>query len=285
MNTAELMRLMIEAGATKKVLMVLVEYIKQQQEAIEERREKESARKRVYRSRHKDVPRMSHGTTPSPTFPSSFPPTPPHITTLPSPPLKKEIRTVASATSTPNEDFEGFKRAYPKRLGGNPWAPARKLFEAAVRGGADPARMVGALRAGIGYDRGQVGTEFIPQAVKWLRDRRWEDWQPPVTGPPDPSLPSDEELRRRARERMANEQAGAGGNHEGQLLRKGAEIHRIEPGRVRDPPRVSGMVRLGELLPKASGVGAVGNEGSSDAPDEGDDGAGAVAPVVRQKLW
>jgi hypothetical protein len=74
-----------------------------------------------------------------------------------------------------HEAFETFKAHYPRRKGANPWRPARAQWDAALRAGACPDRIIAALKAGIGFDREKIGTEFIPQAVKWLRDRRFED--------------------------------------------------------------------------------------------------------------
>jgi hypothetical protein len=83
---------------------------------------------------------------------------------------------VSPRASRLDEQFEEFQKAYPKRKGGNPWEPARKLFYAAVKQGVDPDKIIAAVKFGVGFDRDKIGTEFIPQAVKWLRDRRWEDY-------------------------------------------------------------------------------------------------------------
>ncbi len=94
---------------------------------------------------------------------------------------KKVIRTVAKATRPAfGDDFEEFWKVYPKRHGANPKHAAAKLFSQAVKGGADPRAIIeGARRCAIA-DAGKVGTEFIPQAVKWLRDKRWEDYSVPI---------------------------------------------------------------------------------------------------------
>jgi hypothetical protein len=89
-----------------------------------------------------------------------------------------EIRAVANATRPSDDHFEKFKAAYPRRKGSNPWKPARAQFDIALKSGADPAKIIAAVRAGVGYDTEKINTEYIPQAVKWLRDRRWEDHQP-----------------------------------------------------------------------------------------------------------
>jgi hypothetical protein len=88
---------------------------------------------------------------------------------------KKDSRRVARAT-TPDVEFEEFWKGYPKRDGDNPKAPARKAFAAAVRGGADPKAIVAGLKVAAARNSDKVGTKYIPQAVKWLHDRRWEDY-------------------------------------------------------------------------------------------------------------
>jgi uncharacterized protein YdaU (DUF1376 family) len=91
---------------------------------------------------------------------------------------KEDIRAVANATRPSGDHFDKFKAAYPRRKGSNPWKPARVQFDIALKSGADPAKIIAAVRAGVGYDTEKINTEYIPQAVKWLRDRRWEDHQP-----------------------------------------------------------------------------------------------------------
>lgn len=82
-----------------------------------------------------------------------------------------------------DEIFERFWKSYPSRGDrANPKSPARKVFDALIRQGIDPESIIAGLLRGAGYDRQKVGTEYIPQAVKWLRDRRWED-VPPLIQP------------------------------------------------------------------------------------------------------
>ena len=71
--------------------------------------------------------------------------------------------------------FDEFWAAYPKRQGSNPKSPALKSWKKAMISGGDPSKIILAIKSGIGYDKSQVGTPYIPQAVKWLNDRRWED--------------------------------------------------------------------------------------------------------------
>ena len=88
---------------------------------------------------------------------------------------KKVYSRVANATAR-TEAFEAFWKSYPARKGDNPKAPARKVFEAAVKQGADPQAIISGVKAASSKNRDKIGTEFIPQAAKWLRDRRWEDY-------------------------------------------------------------------------------------------------------------
>jgi hypothetical protein len=99
-----------------------------------------------------------------------------------------------------DEKFEEFKQAYPKRKGANPWKPAQALFDRAILAGSSADQIIAAVRSGVGFDREKVGTEYIPQAVKWLRDERWKDLlaQPPPDKPqfpPPPGMQSLEEFR------------------------------------------------------------------------------------------
>ena len=92
---------------------------------------------------------------------------------------KEDIRTVANATRPERDQkFEEFKKAYPRRNGGNPWKPAKAQWDACLKAGASPDQIISAVKAGVGFDPAKIGTEYIPQAVKWLRDRRYEDHAP-----------------------------------------------------------------------------------------------------------
>lgn len=72
--------------------------------------------------------------------------------------------------------FEELRKAYPKRKGGDPGPPAAKLFLAAVKSGTEPQAIIdGAKRFAI-EERQNIGTPYIPQLVKWLRDKRWLDY-------------------------------------------------------------------------------------------------------------
>lgn len=72
--------------------------------------------------------------------------------------------------------FDDFWKAYPKRDGANPKEPARKLFLQALRSGVDSQALIAGAKRCAEREAKNVGTPYIPQAVKWLRDRRWEDY-------------------------------------------------------------------------------------------------------------
>lgn len=93
---------------------------------------------------------------------------------------KGVIRTVAKATRPGDDLFETFKKLYPKRKGGNPWKSAKAAFEKLIRDGTEAEDIFAALREGVGFDRDKIGTEFIPQAVKWLKDERFRDRAAPA---------------------------------------------------------------------------------------------------------
>jgi hypothetical protein len=92
---------------------------------------------------------------------------------------RKDTCAVAKATRPKRDyskEFEEAWQAYPRREGGNPKHPAAKLFLAAVKAGEEPQAIIdGAKRFAIAESR-NVGTTYIPQMVKWLRDRRWLDY-------------------------------------------------------------------------------------------------------------
>lgn len=88
---------------------------------------------------------------------------------------KKDSSAVGKPTRR-DEEFEKFWNAYPRRDGANPKAPAAKVFHAAIKSGTPAGEIVaGAARCAV-RDSSKIGTPYIPQAVKWLRDRRWQDY-------------------------------------------------------------------------------------------------------------
>ena len=75
-------------------------------------------------------------------------------------------------------EFDAFWKLYPKRKGSNPKAPAEKAFHAAVRSGMHPSALVCAVKNFATAEAHKAGTEFIPMALTWLKQRRFEEYGP-----------------------------------------------------------------------------------------------------------
>lgn len=90
---------------------------------------------------------------------------------------KEKVSPTPSAPSS-SEAFQRFKKAYPKRDGANPWHTAEKKFSALVKTGVDPEVMIrgAAELAREEGARGNIGTKFIPQAITWLNQQRFQDY-------------------------------------------------------------------------------------------------------------
>lgn len=88
---------------------------------------------------------------------------------------KGNSRAAADAARMTETRFEEFWKAKPRRKGADPKQDARKAFFSAVKSGADPAAIVAAAAKWARDDADKTGTEFIPMAATWLRQRRFED--------------------------------------------------------------------------------------------------------------
>lgn len=104
----------------------------------------------------------------------------------------KPCRTVAALTTIlePSVDnrqdaskvataFEDFWKAYPKRQGSNPKAPAHKKFSILVASGVNPAIMItGAANYATELRRERKDrTQYVAQAITWLNQSRFDDYQ------------------------------------------------------------------------------------------------------------
>jgi len=165
---------------------------------------------------------------------------------------KKESCAVANATRTERDEvFEEFWKAYPKRQGANPKSPALKVFRGFVKSGVDPQAIVAGARHCAAADSKKIGTEFIPQAVKWLRDRRWEDYAAAAVATDTEPIwkkPPPEYLARIAQEKANGAKIGTetgrcagvvknGADHPEEFrLSGGTPLRSEEPGKERGPP-------------------------------------------------
>jgi hypothetical protein len=191
-----------------------------------------------------------------------------------------DLRAVASATRPSlEEDFQRFWKAYPRRDGANPKSPAKRKFIGAVRSGADPLAIISAAESYASEEaaKDRVGTPYIAQAVTWLNQRRWEDFAPgeslnPVMGPPEPGLPSREELlqrygtKRREIERTSPESPS--------ILAESLRVCGEEQDElVSHHGKGNGAASsLAEILP-SSGMGAMVGEADEAWPDQDRDDA------------
>lgn len=195
---------------------------------------------------------------------------------------------VATATRTAvDQPFDQFWKSYPKRDGANPKEPARKLFLAAVRAGSEPAAIIAGAMACALKDRDKIGTPYIPQAVKWLKDRRWEDYAASAassTGPPPgwkPGMPTSEELRAKYERDGSN---GAQGNSDqlespAPVDEGSARLRGAEPGVFRGERRHGGAQKLGDVLSETRLV-AVGVP-PAEPDDRSECGVDGPLPVAR----
>ncbi len=90
-----------------------------------------------------------------------------------------------------DELFDRFWKAYPHRgQAADPKAPAKDKFFRALQSGADPEAIIAAAGryAEIERSAGRAGTEKVAQAVTWLNQRRWGDYEPSAPSQSQSSL-------------------------------------------------------------------------------------------------
>jgi len=82
------------------------------------------------------------------------------------------------AASPSNEDFENFKREYPKRAGQYGWKAAERKYLALVKTGVNPKMIAMALVRFSEEMRKlkRIGTEFIPMPASWLNSEDFVEY-------------------------------------------------------------------------------------------------------------
>lgn len=99
---------------------------------------------------------------------------------------KKEEVRVSNETLTlcaSERVFEDFRGIYPKPDG---LSAAKSDWDAALKAGASPKAILDGLKRSIeAWRESQTAPRFIPNATRWLTERRWEDApSAPATAPP-----------------------------------------------------------------------------------------------------
>jgi hypothetical protein len=91
---------------------------------------------------------------------------------------EKELSGGRVATRPAESDFDKFWKAYPRRDGANPKAPAARKFSAIVRSGTDPQEIIDAAKRYAAEMRAkcQERTPYVAQAITWLNQQRWADY-------------------------------------------------------------------------------------------------------------
>lgn len=174
MSVTAAIRKMMDAGLTVEQALVAAEAfetvgIKDTQ--AERRREKDRIRKADKRLRNSAESADSADTV-SPKKETS--PTPPKEKTTPS-----SSEAKASSLSV-RDSFAEFWLAYPRREGSNPKKPAQAVFLRLVAKGVNPDRMIAAAKA-LAVEH-PTPTRFVPQAITFLNQERFDDEEPVVTG-------------------------------------------------------------------------------------------------------
>lgn len=91
---------------------------------------------------------------------------------------KKGKEKITRAASPSNEDFENFKRGYPKRAGQYGWKAAERKYLALVKTGVNP-KMIALALARFSEEMRKlkrIGTEFIPMPASWLNSEDFVEY-------------------------------------------------------------------------------------------------------------
>jgi len=279
-----IVRELVAAGVTGDALVAVLERM---EAAANAQRSAGAVRQARYRVSKKEAERngdVTRNAPPSPLSPPSMvSPITPSLTT-PTIPPNPDIRAVAVATRPAiDEDFEKFWRAYPKRDGSSPKAPARKLFLAALKAGTEAGAIVGGAGRYAAAESERVGTPYIAQAVTWLRQRRWEDYPASADRVGDaafgwrPGLPTSEELRAKYAREANGEGTGNRLEQSPSVVESGLRLCEGDRGLARDRSGQRGTQKLGEVL-RQSGLDA---KNVSDASDL--DGSLSMARVAGER--
>lgn len=93
---------------------------------------------------------------------------------------KESIRTPERPRAKRFEEWWGI---YPRRLGSNPKAAAKAVYEKLVADGVDEQILIDGLKAYCRQESKNIGTPYIVQATKFLRQKYWD-----VASGPEPPV-------------------------------------------------------------------------------------------------
>lgn len=90
---------------------------------------------------------------------------------------RKRKEDIRSASPPTNENFENFKRTYPKRAGNYGWKAAEKKYLALLKTGVDPEAIHSAVLRHAEEMRklNRIGTEFVPMPASWLNQEDFSE--------------------------------------------------------------------------------------------------------------
>jgi hypothetical protein len=80
------------------------------------------------------------------------------------------------------ETFTRFWQAYPRRSGSRGKSAARVKFEKLIVS-VDPEIIISGARHYAEDEKKNIDTPYIAMAIKWLNQRRWEDYEPDTDKP------------------------------------------------------------------------------------------------------
>lgn len=294
MITAAVIRELVAAGLAGESLVAACERI----EAADQRLElipsaRQARNRRYYEKRlNKTVSDGSDAIKTQGSPPLSSPPmvslNNPSLPTPSDPPLSNSSTVAGATRRTQSDKFEEFWKAYPKREGANPKKPAKAVFVAKLKAGATVEEIVAGARACAVRDRDKIGTPYIPQAVKWLRDERWRDYAtagqssaPQTYGWTPGKRTAAEILADFRKERTDGEAGKADGLEQGPSMDEdGPRSRAAEPELFRGDNGEAGICSLAKVLSTSDALGA------SDLPRtaghrSAEDGMDGAVPVPR----
>jgi hypothetical protein len=90
---------------------------------------------------------------------------------------RKRKEDTRAASPSKNENFEKFKKDYPKRAGNYGWKAAERKYLALVKTGVDPAAISTAVARHAEEMRKlkRIGTEFVPMPASWLNQEDFSE--------------------------------------------------------------------------------------------------------------